>query len=261
MSPARGTDQDRAIARTSASTSPARSASSRDAARRTSASRRSFRPRSRSATGSRSGRSSAPRAIAGGVGLGLQRLGAPAPGPIGFREGYLVVSLTWLLAAGYGALPYLLSGDRQLDRPVDAFFEGDVRVHDDRRDGHRGRRGARPLAPHLAAAHPVARRDGDHRARARRPSPAPRRRAPAARVGAARARGATSSPSASATRRAGSGCSTSRSRSCCSALLTVIGLLGLDDRWSRSKRSRTRSRRSRRRLLDRAALARAASRR
>ena len=63
-------------------------------------------------------------AIAGGVGLGLQRLGRRSPGPIGFREGYLVVSLTWLLAAAYAALPYLLSDERQVSRPVDAFFEG-----------------------------------------------------------------------------------------------------------------------------------------
>ena len=63
-------------------------------------------------------------AIAGGVGLGLQRLGRRSPGSIGFREGYLVVSLTWLLAAGYASLPYLFSDERQVSRPVDAFFEG-----------------------------------------------------------------------------------------------------------------------------------------
>ena len=42
---------------------------------------------------------------------------------VGFREGYLVVSLTWLLAAAFGAIPYLLSGDSQLDHPVNAMFE------------------------------------------------------------------------------------------------------------------------------------------
>jgi trk system potassium uptake protein TrkH len=42
---------------------------------------------------------------------------------VGVREGYLVVALTWVAAAAFGALPYLLSGDPQLDRPVDAFFE------------------------------------------------------------------------------------------------------------------------------------------
>jgi trk system potassium uptake protein TrkH len=42
---------------------------------------------------------------------------------VGFREGYLVVSITWLLAAAFGALPFLISGDGQLDRPLDAYFE------------------------------------------------------------------------------------------------------------------------------------------
>ena len=41
----------------------------------------------------------------------------------GVREGFLVVSLTWLLAAGFGALPYLFSGEEQLAHPVDAYFE------------------------------------------------------------------------------------------------------------------------------------------
>ncbi len=39
------------------------------------------------------------------------------------REGFLVVSLTWLLAAAFGALPYLLSGNPEIDGPLDAFFE------------------------------------------------------------------------------------------------------------------------------------------
>jgi trk system potassium uptake protein len=43
---------------------------------------------------------------------------------LGIREGFLVVALTWVAAATLGALPYVLSGDPQLDRPVDAFFEG-----------------------------------------------------------------------------------------------------------------------------------------
>jgi len=60
--------------------------------------------------------------IAFGAGLGLERVGAHAT-TIGFREAYLVVALIWLLAAVFGAIPYLLSGDPQLDRPVDAFFE------------------------------------------------------------------------------------------------------------------------------------------
>lgn len=63
-------------------------------------------------------------AIAGGLGLALMRAGRRSAGTIGFREGYLVVSLTWLLAALYASLPYLFAGDPQLARPVDAFFEG-----------------------------------------------------------------------------------------------------------------------------------------
>lgn len=56
------------------------------------------------------------------AGIGLERVGVHAAA-VGFREGYLIVALTWLLAAVFGAIPYLLSGDPQLDRPVDAFFE------------------------------------------------------------------------------------------------------------------------------------------
>jgi trk system potassium uptake protein TrkH len=62
--------------------------------------------------------------ITGAVGLGFARIGRRSAGPIGFREGYLVVSLTWLLAALYAALPYLLSDERQLSSPIDALFEG-----------------------------------------------------------------------------------------------------------------------------------------
>jgi trk system potassium uptake protein len=41
---------------------------------------------------------------------------------IGPREGYLVVSLTWILIAVFGALPYLLA-EPQLSNPLDALFE------------------------------------------------------------------------------------------------------------------------------------------
>jgi trk system potassium uptake protein TrkH len=41
---------------------------------------------------------------------------------IGSREGYLVVSLIWVLVAAFGSLPYLLA-EPQLARPVDALFE------------------------------------------------------------------------------------------------------------------------------------------
>ncbi len=61
-------------------------------------------------------------AVMAAFGLALERLGRGAP-PIGFREGFVVVAFTWLAAATLGALPYLLSGNPQLDRPVDAYFE------------------------------------------------------------------------------------------------------------------------------------------
>jgi trk system potassium uptake protein TrkH len=41
---------------------------------------------------------------------------------VGAREGYLVVSLLWLLVAVFGALPYVLA-EPQLARPLDALFE------------------------------------------------------------------------------------------------------------------------------------------
>ena len=40
------------------------------------------------------------------------------------REGYLVICLVWIVTAVYGALPYVLAGDEQLGRPIDALFEG-----------------------------------------------------------------------------------------------------------------------------------------
>lgn len=58
-----------------------------------------------------------------GFGLALERL-TSGRDRMGVREGYLVASLTWLVAALYGALPYVLAGDPQIGRPVDALFEG-----------------------------------------------------------------------------------------------------------------------------------------
>jgi trk system potassium uptake protein TrkH len=67
-----------------------------------------------------------PFVVAGAVGtvagLGLERLGRGRP-IVALREGYLVVALTWVLASAFGAIPYLLSGEDQLARPVDAYFE------------------------------------------------------------------------------------------------------------------------------------------
>jgi len=61
-------------------------------------------------------------AIVGGVAIGVEFM-TRGDHRLGSREGFLVVSLTWLAAAALGALPYLLSGEAQLDRPIDAYFE------------------------------------------------------------------------------------------------------------------------------------------
>jgi trk system potassium uptake protein len=61
-------------------------------------------------------------AVGGGFGAALE-LVCRGHQRIGVREGFLVVSLTWLLAAGLGALPFLFSGEDQLSRPLDAYFE------------------------------------------------------------------------------------------------------------------------------------------
>ena len=57
----------------------------------------------------------------GAFGLGLERV-TEGKERIGAREGYLVVSLLWLLVAVFGALPYVLA-EPQLAHPVDALFE------------------------------------------------------------------------------------------------------------------------------------------
>ena len=62
-------------------------------------------------------------AITAGTGFTLEHL-TQGRDRVGAREGFLVVSLTWLFAAGVGALPYLFAGGDQLSHPVDAYFEG-----------------------------------------------------------------------------------------------------------------------------------------
>jgi trk system potassium uptake protein TrkH len=61
--------------------------------------------------------------LVSGFGIGLARA-THGGDEVGIREGYLVISLVWLIAGTYGALPYVLAGDEQLGRPVDALFEG-----------------------------------------------------------------------------------------------------------------------------------------
>jgi trk system potassium uptake protein len=61
--------------------------------------------------------------IVGAIGLAVARM-TRGDRRLGIREGFLVVSLTWLAAAALGALPYILARDPQLGRPLDAYFEG-----------------------------------------------------------------------------------------------------------------------------------------
>jgi trk system potassium uptake protein len=61
--------------------------------------------------------------VIGGVsGWAIERL-TQGKESVGVREGFLIVSLTWLFAAGLGALPYVLSGEDQISSPLDAYFE------------------------------------------------------------------------------------------------------------------------------------------
>jgi len=61
-------------------------------------------------------------AITAGFGLTLERL-TRGKERVGAREGYLVIAIVWLLVAAAGALPYLLAGEDQLRSPIDAYFE------------------------------------------------------------------------------------------------------------------------------------------
>jgi trk system potassium uptake protein len=60
--------------------------------------------------------------IAGAIGIALESLTSGRE-HVGAREGFLVVSLAWLLVASLGSLPYLLSGEDELNNPLDALFE------------------------------------------------------------------------------------------------------------------------------------------
>ncbi|WP_255171008.1 TrkH family potassium uptake protein [Natrononativus amylolyticus] len=59
--------------------------------------------------------------LTAGSGLVLRRLD-PDPAP-GAREAFFVVAVTWLLAAFFGALPYVLAGNGAIAHPVNALFE------------------------------------------------------------------------------------------------------------------------------------------
>jgi trk system potassium uptake protein TrkH len=63
-------------------------------------------------------------AVTSGLGFALERSTTGAAGRVGIREGFLVVSATWLFAAAFAAIPYLLAGGDQLSSPIDAYFEG-----------------------------------------------------------------------------------------------------------------------------------------
>jgi trk system potassium uptake protein TrkH len=63
-------------------------------------------------------------AATSGLGYLLERVTADATGRVSVREGFLVVSLVWLLAAAFAGIPYLFEGGDQLSNPLDAFFEG-----------------------------------------------------------------------------------------------------------------------------------------
>ena len=56
------------------------------------------------------------------AGLGLERV-TQGKERVGAREGFLIVSLTWLLAAFFASLPYLLAGEGTTANPVNAYFE------------------------------------------------------------------------------------------------------------------------------------------
>jgi trk system potassium uptake protein TrkH len=62
-------------------------------------------------------------AITSGLGFAVERATAGGAKRVGVREGFLAVSLTWLVAAGFASLPYLFAGGDQLGHPIDAYFE------------------------------------------------------------------------------------------------------------------------------------------
>ena len=61
-------------------------------------------------------------ALTGGAGWMLEKT-TTGRERIGLREAFLVVAVTWLVAAFFVSLPYLFSGQDQLSSPLDAYFE------------------------------------------------------------------------------------------------------------------------------------------
>ena len=61
--------------------------------------------------------------ITAAFGLALDQLSRGERERVGPREGFLVISLTWVLIPAFGALPYLFGNVPQLDNPLDAYFE------------------------------------------------------------------------------------------------------------------------------------------
>ena len=63
-------------------------------------------------------------AITGLTGLALDQITGDKQGAaVTPRESFLVVALIWLFVPIFGALPYVLDGGPQLNRPIDAYFE------------------------------------------------------------------------------------------------------------------------------------------
>jgi len=62
--------------------------------------------------------------ITGLTGLALDQITGDKQGAaVTPRESFLVVALIWLFVPIFGALPYVLDGGPQLNRPIDAYFE------------------------------------------------------------------------------------------------------------------------------------------